>query len=870
MNKGLIDFPCMYYISAKGNRDHLKTHMIILFKMFGLDVEQSVQKSNFFSIVSDKAIDGAMDEKEVIKLLNDSKNRLLSCKGLQGSNAAKKLDLRKNCCLICPYSATYINSHLNEERAVLKFIYEHFDDVMLWLYYDSEDFKAQLSIGRCNNIIAYPIVPFYSILFTFFQEYSMSSDEQNGSNRPGDDEILNDCTNKVVEYIKATYPEYRYDKAQIRSFVQTEVHLVKETPLMSMVDFELTKQTLRSREKYEPIVVERATAEQSLDEDKIPINDAVGKDNMPQNGGDKKFRPKEAVSHTYYGCEEKELADRGEFSIEKLEQYEKEKAKQAREDRRRLKMQAKAKESDEAAAETINNTKSEGENKTTEECALGHTVDQAIGDVKPEEVEQPCEIYSEGAEGVPGDENVGGDETDEGELLLCSETQDGEESWDIDPGMTEQTDDKEPNATEVDTEEPAGAEEKQEPEQESDPVDEPEDDKENEDSDEYYKFAHEYEKPCDVVYGRIPYVSERFFQHVLIIGNSVSYDVLFLEDLARTGTISAEYVRMGKVYGLLLFVFKRFYFFSLSCGKIKLLSTAVNSQNKKLVSVNPVWVYYAFRTFGIGYIPVASLAARYSLINELNALPSPTQLFKSYLRFDEYNDPLPPSNKDYLWQTMPFYEMVYDEVVQSGNAYVLERPNDAPELARKLDCIAKYEWALSKSARLDTFVSSRRFFVLGGNVFDAQIVFSKNDLMRNIKHEGTLYSICFSGEQDQSDIWIWKRIIGAVGCSDESKAYAYLVGFSEKGISYFVCEEEDTFYDRLVTAVRRLKKGLLKAEAMRAAKEKEKESSEGDEAGKKQKEEKEDMEPQKFSIDVNVTRFSFSKGLKGGVSEQAK
>ncbi len=932
------DFPCLYYLSEYGGEKELNKQMALLMYMHGLDFADMENKAKFLNIVSDGRVKTFLTadiaEKMVKEYQNNDPNKIPACEKIQRLRIFHSFNLKSNCCYVCPYSTNYVNDKIDQERALLRYIIEHFGTDTTWLTCTSALFTSVISVGRCNDIVRFPFVSFYGIVMEQLKSYFMLNMKEVSYNQ-----LKNDLFIALQGILYKDYKVTNIDDEQILKFIDAEVELLRRVPLVTKNDYVAIKRQLMKREPYIPLKVARAVPEKPLPSDVVIGGGASSEGNVQNSGPEKKRdsegrqRRRKQKEEMFGWNDELQSPDQSVWSDNGFI-YDDSSAEQTAEGQT-------AEGNDLRISGTgsfDNGLTDDGQGEAVEPFFEIETGLVPLGEERPSEVipsednglevieciaDMPEPLMDGGeneqaaAEPSVSDEPVSEDAPLPCDLALqeySTGTRDNSAS-DEKPGT-----DVEDATTDIDTvkentevfedvsdspDETAGEMSSDTndsfevegvatlsssdgivPREEIDDIDydlidegilsELDNFIKNETDeeyivnlgDEYYRSKHDYEAPCRDVYTKIPYISDRF-ERFIIRPSDVSvgtYD--FVRDVSQAYMIPIEYVRIGNDYGFLVFAYKRFYFLDIKSTSDKLFSVMhAEAKGIRLISLNPVWVYAGMRRLGIPYRTVASIALLYKDAYGLKNVPSPERIFDMVIEDAPLQkDTIRRIDKDTLWLVMPRYEEVFLRIVSD-------------ELIKANKPYAKYEWAISKSCDLSLFlVGTGKSQVKGGNALTAEIMLTRNDLLHSVRTEGVLIGVTARiGREPLKDKEFWIQVSGSLAMMDSTKMYAYMVGISDAGLSYFVCDFFDQFYDCMLSTVRHEKeiyeaKQALKEQAKSAKAELEAEASEADNSG-----EEKDNEPKapvtdsrrmaagqdnNLLVNIQMCRFSFSGPVK--------
>jgi hypothetical protein len=151
--------------------------------------------------------------------------------------------------------------------------------------------------------------------------------------------------------------------------------------------------------------------------------------------------------------------------------------------------------------------------------------------------------------------------------------------------------------------------------------------------------------------------------------------------------------------------------------------------------------------------------------------------------------------------------------------------------------------------------------------------------LNSVRAEGVFIGVNAKiGVQTLKDNEIWRIIAGNVSMMDSKKSYAYLVGISDEGLSYYVCDYFELFYDYLLSAIRRVKteyeEKLIKKYKLDERLKKIENELEGksEEEKKKAIEEAEEQIKKALALNVNIQmiRFSFKEPVVKKEADEEK
>ncbi len=921
------DFPCLYFISEYGNEKDLNKQMALLMYMHGLSFDEMTDKSKFLNLTSDGRIKDFLNSQIARSMVkefqgNDT-SKIPSCSKIQKLKYAKNLKLATDCCYVCPFSTTYINAELDKERAVYKYIFEHFSKDTTWLACKPEMITSVVSVGRCNDLVRYPYIPFYRILLEKIHEcFKIDSSKLSIAT------LCEMLFKPVKDYICKNHKAAVVDDALIKSFIFKEISIINETPLLTKSDYIAAKQQLVNRKEYEPPVFTRAVPLQD-----IPADIVIGGNKFAQNQDKKdKVIDKKTGNNHSLKTERRSVKSIAELCLEdgmdigtneelwNDDSFYADPLFEDDEDLREVVSEgAEVCEAgtDTALPETACDTtpltpenvvpKSENEQAepqlevvpvtiATETDDAKSTTDGSKGDDRYDEtppdnsgsVDGEAERPEETAEddvvvagADKGTAECGSEDSDEAAELLSADTEPATDEIDdmvgavVENALPVGEEEKEEvflsstdqDACDVESEQPAA-------EENSFDIDTIEQGLENElqkemdgyDEDEgapidvydgYFMKQHDYEPPCREIYEDIPYISERFGEFIIRLDRG-SNCIDFIQDVAESVMLPIEYVHIGIEYGFLIFAYKRFYFMSADKVSDKLFSVMCgDAKGIRFISLNPVWVYAGMRRLGVSYKPIISLATIYKATYELDALPSFSRIFDLIIEdAPKKKGEIRKIDKDTLWLIMPRYDEVFRDIWSDKMILVNKQAS-------------KYEWAISKSTDLSLFLAgSKRNYVSGGNALTADILFTRATLLNSVRAEGVFIGVNAKiGVQTLKDNEIWRIIAGNVSMMDNKKSYAYLVGISDEGLSYYVCDYFELFYDYLLSAIRRVKveyeeKLIEKYRLNERLKKIEKEQEgKSEEEKKKAIDEAEEQIRKALALNINIQmiRFSFKE-----------
>ncbi len=937
------DFPCLYYISEYGNEKELNKQMALLMYMHGLSFDEMVDKSKFLNLTSDGRIKNFLNSKIASSMVKEYQGndtgKMPSCGKIQKLKHAKTLNLAMNCCYVCPLSPTYINAELDKERAIYKYIFEHYSKDTTWLACKPEMFTSVVSVGRCNDLLRYPYIPFYRMLLGRIHEcFKVDSSKLSIAT------LCEKLFKPVKDYICKNHKAAVVDDALIKSFIFKEISIINETPLITKSDYIAAKQQLVHREAYEPPVFTRAVPLQD-----IPADIVIGGNKSDLNQGkkdevhDKKdndSRPPKAerqkVKSIAELCQEDgmdvgtndELWNDDSFYADPSSENDKVPGEVVSEGAEVCDTESDAVLSEDtcnAAPPTPENivAESEGEQVVPVLETVPTTIAAETDDVDSATSESRD---GDGKDKTPLDdiESIDGEvegaersnETAEGGTAVSADTEnemaegsseDSDEAsellLDVEPSAEkiDDTVDAAVHNTLLDEEEEEGKEEvllsssdqdvcdieAEQPAAAEDGIDigtieqglESELQREMDDYDEdegtpidvyegYFMKQHDYEPPCREIYKDIPYISDRFEGFIIRLDRGSSY-VDFIQDIAESAMLPIEYVHIGIEYGFLIFAYRRFYFMSADRVSDKLFSVMCgDAKGTRFISLNPVWVYAGMRRLGVSYRPIISLATIYKATYELDALPSVSRIFDLIIEdAPKKKEEIRKIDKDTLWLIMPRYDEVFRDIWSDKMILVNKQAS-------------KYEWAISKSTDLSLFLAGpKRNYVSGGNSLTADILFTRTTLLNSVRAEGVFIGVNAKiGVQTLKDNEIWRIIAGNVSMMDSKKSYAYLVGISDEGLSYYVCDYFELFYDYLLSAIRRVKteyeEKLIKKYKLDERLKKIENELEGksEEEKKKAIEEAEEQIKKALALNVNIQmiRFSFKEPVVKKEADEEK
>jgi hypothetical protein len=810
-------------------KDMCKQMALIMF-MHGLTYEEMEEKSKFLNIVSDGKIKNcltALNAQTMIKeYQSGDKDKIPTCKSIHTLKGSMKAMLKKNCCFVCPLSKNYANAWLNEERAVLKYILTNYTKDDTWIPCEGSMFCSVLSVGRCNDVIRYPFVPFYKILFEKFKETFIS--------HPQDfelDKVKDRIVVALKECLKGTGEKVIIDGDQIDSFVRTELETIKATPLLSRAEYVAAKKHLLNHEEYAPETVSRVTPVKELPRETVVgsapkeptpylSNKKKKKRHRTGNHNDKSFKEllddedkkaeliEDAVERLYAAQNADDASNTFSDNIE-INEYREcggiafQDVTQKDSENINLGGQEKQKEPI-PSADNINL-----ETLSIEELSAEESGDKTEGSIETESDLVDCTGINQSDEQKIAPVVEGDEQTNEEKIGNDSGNDVDFDYSEMEDGIIDNLDKALKN------------------EQEDYIVDL---------DDGYYCITHNYSEPCRDVYESIPYISDKFSAFIIDIDMESESIYDFLRDSERAEIIPVEYAHKGNRYGFLFWAYKRFYFIEnvLLSTKI-LISFFEDSKANRFVSLNPIWMYMGLRKAGIKYRPIVSFAAVYKMAYELDALPSPARMFDYYVvNPEDRGRTLSMKEKDVLWIGMPRYSEIYQRIW-----------NDF--LAGYNKQLSKFEWAISKSSNLSLFMSSGNVnHLFGGNALDVRISLSRKELMDSICKEGVFFSISARmGKNTLNDLDFWRDVAGTIGMHDSTKSYAYIIGVSDSGLSYYVCDFQEIFFDRVMSVIRQTQGRYEK---------KQKEKLICEEANKNEQSDKTEL----LNIQVQMTKFKFT------------
>ncbi len=834
----LKDYPCFYFMSQKAAERDICKHASLIMYMHGLSFDEMEEKSKFLCIVSDGRIKNYVTKTDAEKLVkefqsNDA-NKVPSCQNIQKLRYSQKYKLRTNCCFMCPLSYNYVCGYIDQERAVLKYILSKYSKDTTFLTWSSTIFTAIVSVGRCNDVVRYPYVPFNAMLFDQILACFMG-----GVKDISTDTISDKMYNSIQTYIAQNFPQNAVSEAQLRTFIATELELIDKAPLLTKSDYIDAKKGLAKREPYVPVSVLRAAPEKPLPEETVigrgansekpkegpaaeaelrrkPVEKARRATDMWASddalmdsvdaGWDDIYSPSEkdsfapipadvfpaAADTALSDCETPTSgtpAPNGGAEGDSI----------AEETTAEVPSEDVVKERDVAApfgidgapssdhgSDEQNESPEKGEEKKEEAVSEETEMsDVSAEDVPAEVTETPDRLVSSDArQSADNDEDEAAEPKGEnGDAVMSNEDDGGYTTLsssdgsdmpgdyptedDLDCGLLSE------NILDILDEELSRPQE-------------------DDSGSSYYRMPHNYEKPCTEVYSAVPYISDRFESFIIAVGDDIADSLDIVSDSVEAGIIPIEYVRLRNHEGFLMFVQKRFYFLDIDKVSDKLFM-AVYGDHKgiRFISLNPVRVYAGMRRLGISYRPILSLSMMYRSAYEFEALPSLDRIFDMIVEDAPVEKgKIRRIDKDALWLVMPRYEEVYEHL---RNDHMLD-------LNKK---VSKYEWAISKSCDLSLFLDGGRNYVSGGNALTAEINLSKPMLLNSVKTEGSLISITVkAGNKGIIDMDFWKTVAGNLSMMDTPKTYAYMIGISESGLSYYVCDFVESFYDRLLYVIR--------------------------------------------------------------------
>jgi len=209
----LRDYPCLYYLSNKLDRDAMCKFFTGLGTMFGLTPTEISRCSLLFSSATKILFNGkGFSEEEILNYSKSVLNKPFSgCNSLCKWNIVKQYEVAQNCCIGCPLSKEYKNARLECEQMNLRAVI-HTGRLS---GHESNKFMSVVSIKSGNDISEYPYIPLYSMLNQYFIE--------NNTNMPYDD--MMSLISSFSEYVcsKMNYTDKEAQKA-IYECVKREIN----------------------------------------------------------------------------------------------------------------------------------------------------------------------------------------------------------------------------------------------------------------------------------------------------------------------------------------------------------------------------------------------------------------------------------------------------------------------------------------------------------------------------------------------------------------------------------------------------------------------------------------------------------------------
>lgn len=167
----LRDYPCIYYLEGKlqARYDDQIRFLCGLGSIFGLEPAAVVDSSVLFAHISKgRLYNGTgFTEDDIKRLKLQVFNKPFpDCKTLCSWNILKKVNIKHECCIICPLSTTYLNGRIESERVCLRYALNTGKVVAL----ESKSFISVVSIASGSEQTDMITIPLYGMLNEYFKE----------------------------------------------------------------------------------------------------------------------------------------------------------------------------------------------------------------------------------------------------------------------------------------------------------------------------------------------------------------------------------------------------------------------------------------------------------------------------------------------------------------------------------------------------------------------------------------------------------------------------------------------------------------------------------------------------------------------------
>lgn len=163
------DYPCLYYFSQADQltREDQCLFLCGLSSIFHLKKQDIAACSVLFAHTSNGILyDGiGFSDDEVENLgLSKLKNSFTDCTTLSKWDLVKKSNFKKNCCIVCPLSTTYLNARIDSERLCLRYVISTGKLASL----EHDRYLSVVPIAAGNDLSQYPTIPLYDYLNKYF------------------------------------------------------------------------------------------------------------------------------------------------------------------------------------------------------------------------------------------------------------------------------------------------------------------------------------------------------------------------------------------------------------------------------------------------------------------------------------------------------------------------------------------------------------------------------------------------------------------------------------------------------------------------------------------------------------------------------
>lgn len=783
MGEKFKDFPCFYYLDSRVNKKNRLQFYAMLAAMFGQTPEEAAQTSELFAHASGKLFGGTGYSVDEIKREGSSyfEKPYKDCRGFYRRKAFDESGLKDSCCVICPYSHSYVNNCIEKERQVLHILMKHRD----WFQIANcsvSDFASRLAISCTNDISELPAIPFHAYLFEFLLR---------------NDEVTEDAVTAFVRDALTSNGQHVPDTV-LAAFIATQLGIISRTVTTGDDTSTLLFAVSSLREdRYTPPQLVHPQSQTTAKKEKKPrpASNAIEElarlfsdiDSMHFVPSEKKesISESEPAKETPIGNTSPSLSDESTDMLEML-------------------------------LSSLSDETSEPEAPAAEPV------------LQPEKVQTSAESFESTA--------------DEPESIIIEDEEVREAtSGEVPPSLKEQVvPDNGIASVKITTlpDNTAAAKEDVTEISEEDTV------SENSVSPcsicfgtapDSYSFTEEWQKhlfhhcmACEkatqsgadkpfhsiatnhppvtsgcafctdgygdnCVYSDTPVsISEGFASIVHdcsdYMGN-LSNLVALMDACENVEYISIECVRMYGIEGLLLYVEGSYYFIgggASACAGLKQIFS--DAGRIRVYSLNPLLVHVKLLRFGLRLTKIESLAVLYSVFVGTDILLPPGVFFITHANTDLYRT------------IMPQYNTLFSRIVLTDTEKV------------RYEKLKRLEWALAGSVDTTFIALGKNRSIFGSNALNYRFSLLSEE---RICREGTLYVVTLDKGSElppNEALLLWEDVASRLAASSLScMNYAFLLGMGN-GISYFTCFEEEAFFDSLMASSRSAYKKAYKRE----------------------------------------------------------